>query len=220
MERLQLLLKETEPEKLAVGAAVALLALLVIWWLARRGGGSSPGPEGQDASVQNSDAPESERIFRLLAQHADLGAFPDHFLHDLLACLRNRENVVGFIALADKYRLVDRSLCALAGSDADAAKVRLAAALADEAGRHPENADQLMQLAARIDRDNLRVSVALAVNHFDAGRYQEALPLLERAIPACRRDMEEAAGSRSEDLEQLLERSMDMYEACLDRGAG
>ena len=221
MERLQLLLSETDPVRLAAGAGAAVLTLLVIWWLARRRGtGSSRGPDRQDARIHNPVAPESERIFRLLAEHATLGAFPGHFLRDLSACLRNWDNVVDFIALAEKYRLLDGSLRELAGSDTGAARIRLAAALADQAGRHPEEAEQLMRLAARIDRDNLRVSLSLAIDHFDAGRYQEALPLLERAIPVCRRNLEEAAGSRSEDLRQLLEKSMDMYETCLERGAG
>lgn len=222
MERLQLLLSETDPDRLAAAAGAAVLILLVLWWLARRRGGDRParGAERQDPVIREQEMPESEKIFRLLADHAAIGALPEQFLRDMSSRLRNRENIVEFIGLAEKFQLVDESLLELAGSNADAARIRLATALGDKAGAHPEEADRMMRIAAQMDRENLSVALSLAVDHFEAGRYQEALPLLERAIPICRQSLENAAGSGAEDLRQLLEKSLDMYETCLEQGAG
>lgn len=211
-------------ERLAIVGAVAFVLLLfLVLRRARRGGGAVSGgsPERDYARLEQSDISESERLRRVLAERAGWQSLPEQLLDELSTRLRTKDDVLDFISAAETHRLLDGPLGRLSGADIEADIKAVAACIAELAGRKPEEAAVLMRIAARVDPDNFLVVLAVAGDHFGAGRYQQALRLLERGIPICRDAVESPGGGSPagavDGLRQLLLKSMEMYEACLER---
>lgn len=218
-------------ERLAIAGAVALILLfLIVRKLGRRGGSAVPGgsPERDYAELEQSDISESERLRRLLAERAGWGVLPERLLRELSTRLRSKDDVLGLISAVEANRLLKGPLSQLDGGDVEADIRAVAASIAELAGRQPEGAAALLRIVARIDPDNFIAVLTLAGDHFEAGRYREALQLLERGIPICRNAVERpgsvspgspAGAGAGEGLRQLLQKSMDMYEVCLEQDA-
>ncbi|NNG04457.1 MAG: hypothetical protein HKM95_10205 [Inquilinus sp.] len=226
LDRLRGLIDQYGAERLTiVGAGTIVLGLLVFRWLRRRGGSRGMGGADRDyAKLEHLDISEHDRLYRVIAERAGWSKLPDRLLREFSTCLRSKENVLQFIALAERYRLLDGPLRGLDGMDVAADMKMVAAGVAALAGRQSGNAADLLRIAARIDPNNFHVVLALAIDHYEGGRYQEALPLLERGIPICRKAAENpgsAAPGRQaglgDDPRQLLEKTMVMYEACLEQ---
>lgn len=225
-ESLQGLVATYGAGSLAIGGAAVLILLLLVRRLRRHrpGGEVSGSPERDYAALETLDISESERLRRVLAERAGWQVLPERLRDEVSLRLRSKDDVLGFISLVETHRLLKGSLGRLDGADIDADIRAVAACMAEFAGKHPSDAAASLRIAARIDPDNFHVVLGLAGDHFGAGRYQEALQLLERGIPICRDAVENpdtgASGSPAgadDSLRRLLQKSMDMYEACLAR---
>lgn len=229
MARLQGLVDTYGAERLTIaGAIVLILALLVVRRLRRRQGGrvASASPDRDYAKLEDLDIPEHERLRRVIAERAGWRELPERLLSEFSTRLRSKDNVLQFIAVAEAHRLLKGTLSGLDGADIDADMKAVAAGFAELAAKQPEAAEAALRIAARIDPDNFHVVLALAGDHYRAGRFQEALPLLERGIPICREAVENPGatspgrqGGVGQDLRQLLQKSMELYESCLEQDA-
>ncbi len=230
IDTLQGLVETYGAERLAIaGVASLILVILIIRRLFRRSGGSSSGsssssPEQDYAALEQSGISESERLRKVLAERAGWQSLPERLMQELSIRLRSKDDVFGFIAVVEGHRLLKGPLARLDGADIEADVKAVAACIAGLAGKHPDDAAVLLRIAARIDPDNFLVVLALAGDHFGAGRYQQALQLLERGIPICRDAVENpgamsprAPAGAGDGLRQLLQKSMDMYEVCLEQ---
>lgn len=226
IDTLQGLVETYGAERLAIaGVASLILVFLIVRKLFRPSGGSSSGsPERDYAALEQSGISESERLRKVLADRAGWQSLPERLLQELSIRLRSKDDVFGFIAAVEANRLLKGPLDRLDGTDIEADVKAVAACIAGLAGKKPDDSAELLRIAARIDPDNFLVVLALAGDHFGAGRHQQALQLLERGIPICR-DAVEKSGAMSpgspadggDGLRQLLQKSMDMYEACLEQ---
>ena len=231
--------------RLAIAGAVALVLLyLVVRKFGGRGGSAVPAsravsgggpvsgsiavsdasPERDYAELEQSDISETERLRKVLAERDGWDVLPERLLRELSIRLRDKDDVLDFISAVEANRLLDGPLAQLNGGDIDADIRTVASRIAELADRQPEEAADMLRIVARIDPDNFIAVLTLAGDHFGAGRYQQALQLLERGIPICR-DAVENPGALSpgspvgpgEGLRQLLQKSMDMYEVCLEQ---
>lgn len=226
IDTLQGLVATYGAERLAIaGVAGFILVFLLVRRLARRSGGAdSGGPERDYAALEQLDISESERLRRVLAERAGWHILPDRLLQELSMRLRSKDDVLGFISIVEAHRLLKGALGELDGADVEADVKAIAASIAGLAGKTPDDVAGLLRIVARIDPDNFLAVLALAGDHFGAGRYQQALQLLERGIPICREAVENpgvvATGSSAgagDGMRQLLQKSMEMYEACLEQ---
>ena len=221
VDRLRGLVETYGAERLAIAAVavVVLLSLLAGWRRRRRPGAASRSAETDYARLEQLDISEQERLYRVIAERPGWDRLADRLRREFSTRLRSKDNVLRFIAICENHRLPGGLLAGLEGADVEADMRAVAAAIAGLAEKSPEDSAGMLQVASRIDPDNFRVVLALAGDHYQAGRFREALPLLERGIPVCRDAVEGPRAGAGDELRPLLQRSMAMYEACLEREA-
>lgn len=212
--------------RLVLGGGLAVILLL--WLLFRRRGGRGARPESLDAGYDRLAAAgvgELDQSYRLLTERWK--HLPAAFVQEIVGRLREKAQVTAFVLLAERHGLERGPLTKIAKAQGPESAVREAAALLVDLGRkRPGDAETALSLAMRLDSQDPEAVLTLAAGHYAAERYKAALPLLELGISLCR-NVVEAPGSasasqaktrgRHQDLTDLLKRSMDMYEVCLER---
>jgi tetratricopeptide (TPR) repeat protein len=212
------------------------LALLVIWLLIRsRGGGRRTSARALRATYRKATrkgVKEWERPYALFRAARNWDALPDHFLWELTARLMDKDSVIDFIIFVERHGLEQSHFPELARNDVAAAMRGVSGVLANLAttlkGRAAETA---LSLASLIDPRNPQAVFILAAQRYAAERFEDAIPLLEQAIPLCEESMVEPArpdvralqrgaessGNSLKDLQHMLHQAQEMYEDCLHR---
>lgn len=205
-----------------------LAAVVLLWLLLRRGGRRRATPETLEASyerLETAGVDALDQSYRLLAgrwKH-----LPAVFVQDLVGRLSDKDRVIAFVDLAERHGLERGRLAKIAKAQgSDSAAQAVAALLVDLGRKRPAEAETALSLAMRLDPQDPEAALMLAAGHYAAERYKAALPLLELGISLCR-NVVEAPGAAAapqvkprgghENLTSLLKRSMEMYEACLER---
>ena len=212
--------------RLLLGGVFA--AVLLLWLLLRRGGGPKATTETLEAGYERLEAAGVDALdqsYRLLAERWK--HLPAVFVQDVIGRLGDKDRVIAFVVLAERHGLERGGLAKIAKAQgSDSAAQAVAALLVDLGRKRPGEAETALPLAMRLDPQAPEAALMLAAGHYAAERYKSALPLLELGISLCRNVVEAAgpgAGSqakpqdRHRDLTRLLKRSMEMYEACLER---
>lgn len=205
-----------------------LAAVLLLWLLFRRRRTRKATPETLEAGYDRLAAAGVDALdqsYRLLVERWK--HLPAAFVQEIVGRLREKAQVIAFVALAERHGLERGPLAKFAKSQGPESAVQAAAALLVDLGRkRPGEAETALSLAMRLDSQDPQAVLTLAAGHYAAERYKAALPLLELGISLCRNVVEapdSATASqaktrgRHQDLTGLLKRSMEMYEVCLER---
>jgi len=211
------------------------LALLVVWLLIRHGGGhriSARTLRSAYRKATRKGVKEWERPYALFRAARNWRELPDHFLWELTARLMDKDNVIEFILFAERHGLEQKQFPDLAKNDVEAAMKGVSGVLANLAttlkGRAAETA---LSLASLVDPRNPQAVFILARQRYAAERFEDAIPLLEQAIPLCEDSMveperpdvralqrgSEGLGNSLRDLQDMLQQAQEMYEDCLQR---
>ena len=215
---------------LALGGVA--LAIVVFWLLIRRGaGGTAAELHAAYKKIAKADVAEWQRPYVLLATRERWHELRESFLMELASRLMDKDKVIEFIVLAERHGLHRERFRSLASYDGEAAMRAVSNALSDLAdGARGRTAKSARTLAVMIDPDNPKAALALAADYYGAKRFEDALGLLERALPLCEQALEaaqqrgalpgdtaEQAGERHGELYEMLERAVHMYEDCRGR---
>jgi len=95
-----------------------LLAVIFVWFLRKFG---SPQATAQTLlreyeAFERSGLPEDEGLFQMLAARGGWRALPGPFLLELTKRLVSKENLIAFVILAERYRLLESDLVRIASS--------------------------------------------------------------------------------------------------------
>ncbi len=204
------------------------VAMLLLWRLLRRGGGPKATPESLEAvydRLETAGVDALDQSYRLLTERWK--HLPTAFVQDLVGRLNDKDRVIAFVVLVERHGLERGRLAKIARAQgSDSAAQAVAALLVDLGRKRPGEAESALSLAMRLDPQDPEAALALAAGHYEAERYKAALPLLELGISLCRNVVESSdtagptrakPGGKRQQLSSLLKRSMEMYEACLER---
>lgn len=224
--------------RLVLGAG--FLGLLVLWLLLRRllrGGATVKGLESAYEKLAQEGVKELDRPYRLISDRSGWKDLPMAFLWALAEQLRDKRSIIEFLVLAERHGLERKGLRKIARTHKpEPAMVAAAGLLSKLARRRPGEAETALPLAMRLDPVDPGAALTLGARHYDAERFKEAMPLLEQGISLARKlvtqpppvptgddrqdRIRNAADQRRRgDAESLLEKSMEMYEVCLEKGA-
>jgi hypothetical protein len=211
------------------------MALLLIWLTICNRGGRRTSARALRAAYKRATkkgVKEWERPYALLRAASNWDDLPDHFLWELTARLMDKDSVIEFILFAERHGLEQNHFPVLARNDVEAAMRGVSGVLANLAtnlkGRAAETA---LSLASLIDPRNPQAVFILAAQRYAAERFEDAIPLLEQAIPLCEESMVEperpdvralqrgsaGGGNSLKDLQHMLRQAQEMYEDCLQR---
>lgn len=180
---------------------------------------------------------EQESLFRILRSRSGWRNLPEHFLAEIIARLRSKEDVLRFVSLAEGYRFNRERLPAIAGNENIEAAMRKVALWLVSFGQRLRHENRLKQaefvqkLALSLEPERYFTHLALAATYHRMARYSDAAALFERAfaqldnsaeglVPADERNVFTADGLvPNHTITDLKARYQPMYEACLN-GAG
>ena len=214
------------------------LGLLVSWLLLRRllrGGATVKSLEKAYEKLAADGVRELDRPYRLISDRRRWKTLPMAFLWALAEQLRDKDSVIAFLVLAERHGLERKGLRKIARTHkAEPAMAAAAALLSGLARKRPGEAEAALPLAMRLDPQDPGAALALGTRHYGAERFKEAMPLLEQGISLgrklltrpspvptgdARRDrIRNAADERRRgETESLVQKSMAMYEVCLEK---
>ena len=103
--------------ELSIGIFI-LLAVIVVWFLRKFGSPQATVQTllSQYETFERAGLAEEERLFQMLATRGGWRSLPGLFLRELAKRLASKEDLVRFVILAERYRLLESDLVRIASS--------------------------------------------------------------------------------------------------------